>query len=175
MAKMQSAAGDTTGALDTLGIAMASQTDNYDLLTTRGIIYSKSGQAALAELDFAAARKFASTAAALNNICWAKATAGVALDTALAECDASVAQVPYNSPARDSRGFVLLRLGRNDEAIASYDAALKIWPLSAASLYGRGLAKRHQGKLDQANTDIRAALLRDAHVAETFAEFGLAQ
>jgi TonB family protein len=175
MAKMQSAAGNYAGALDTLGIAMASQTDNYDLLTARGIIYSKSGQAALAELDFAAARKLASTAAALNNICWAKATAGVALDTALAECDASVAQVPYNSAAHDSRGFVLLRLGRNNEAIASYGAALKIRPLSAASLYGRGLAKRRQAKLDDANTDIRAALLGDAHVAETFAEFGLAQ
>jgi len=175
MAKAQSAAGDYAGALDTLGIAMASQTDNYDLLTARGITYSKSGQAALAELDFAAARKLASTAAALNSICWAKATAGVALDTALAECDAAVAQVPYNSAAHDSRGFVLLRLGRNNEAIASYDAALKIRPLSAASLYGRGLAKRRQAKLDDANTDIRAALFGDAHVAETFAEFGIAQ
>jgi TonB family protein len=175
IAKMQSAAGDYAGALDTLGIAMASQTDNYYLLTARGIVYAKSGQAALAELDFAAARKFATTAAALNNICWAKATAGVALDTALAECDASVAEAPYDSAAQDSRGFVLLRLGRNSEAIASYDIALKIRPLSAASLYGRGLAKRRQGKLDEANTDIRAALLGDAHIAETFAEFGLAQ
>jgi TonB family protein len=175
IARMQSAAGDYAGALDAIGGAMAGQTDNYALLTARGIVYAKSGQAAPAELDFAAARKFATTAAALNNICWAKATAGVALDTALAECDASVAQAPYDSAAHDSRGFVLLRLGRNDEAIASYDTALKIRPLSAASLYGRGLAKRRQAKLDDANTDIRAALLGDAHVAETFVEFGLAQ
>jgi TonB family protein len=175
IAKMQSAAGDYAGALDTLGIAMASQTDNYDLLTARGIVYAKSGQAALAELDFAAARKFATTATALNNICWAKATAGVALDTARLECDASVAEAPYDSAAQDSLGFVLLRLGRNSEAIASYDIALKIRPLSAASLYGRGLAKRLLGKVDEANTDIRKALLGDAHVAETFAEFGLAQ
>ena len=47
--------------------------------------------------------------------------------------------------------------------------------IESESLYGRGLAKRRQGKLDEANTDIRAALLGDAHVAETFAEFGLAQ
>ena len=175
IAKMQSAAGDYAGALDTLGNAMASKTDNYDLLTERGIVYAKSGQAALAERDFAAARKFATSAEALNNICWAKATAGVALDTARAECDASVAEASYDSAAQDSRGFVLLRLGRNSEAVASYDIALKIRPLSAESLYGRGLAKRRQGKLDEANTDIRAALLGDAHVAETFAEFGLAQ
>jgi len=175
ISKMQSAAGDYAGALDTLGIAMESKTDNYDLLTARGIVYAKSGQAAQAELDFAAARKFATSAAALNNICWAKATAGIALDTALAECEASVAEAPYDSAAHDSRGFVLLRLGRNSEAIASYDMALKIRPLAAASLYGRGLVKRREGKLDEANTDIRAALLIDAHTAETFAEFGLAQ
>lgn len=175
IAKMQTAAGDYAGAFDTLGIALAGQTDNYDLLTVRGIVYAKNGQAALAERDFAAARKFATSAAALNNICWNKATAGVALDTALAECDASVAEAPYESASHDSRGFVLLRLGRNGEAIASYDVALKIWPLSAASLYGRGLAKRRQGKLDEANTDIRAAALGDVHIAETFAEFDLAQ
>jgi TonB family protein len=175
IARMQSAAGDYAGALDAIGGAMAGQTDNYALLTARGIVYAKSGQAAPAELDFAAARKLATGAVALNNICWAKATAGVALDTALAECDASVAEAPYDSAVHDSRGFVFLRLGRNGEAIASYDAALKIRPLSAASLYGRGLAKRRQGKLDEANTDIRAALLGDAHVAETFAEFGIAQ
>lgn len=175
IAKMQSAAGNYAGAFETLGRTMAGQSDNYDLLTAHGIVYAKSGQAALAELDFAAARKFATTAAALNDICWAKATAGVALDTALAECDASVAEAPYDSAAQDSRGFVLLRLGRNSEAIASYDIALKIRPLSAASLYGRGLAKRLVGKVDEANTDIREALLGDAHIAETFAEFGLAQ
>jgi tetratricopeptide (TPR) repeat protein len=175
MAKLQSAAGDHAGALDTLGIAIASHAGSYDLLTARGIIYLRSGQTTLAELDFAAARKFASTAGALNNICWAKATAGVALDTALAECDASIAQAPYDSAVHDSRGFVLLRLGRNDEAIVSYDVALKIRPHSAASLYGRGLAKCRHGKIEEANTDIRAAALGDAHIAETFAEYGLSQ
>lgn len=175
VAMMRSAAGDHAGALDAIGGAMANQTDNAALLTARGIVYAKSGQAAPAELDFAAARKFATGAAALNNICWAKATAGVALDTALTECDASLAEAPHNAAAHDSRGFVLLRLGRNGEAVASYDIALKLQPLSAASLYGRGLAKRRQGKLAEANTDIRAALLSDAHIAETFEEFGIAQ
>jgi TonB family protein len=175
LAKMQSDARDYAGALATLGGVMASQTENYNLLTERGIVYAKSGQPALAEHNFAAAHAIATSASALNSICWRKATAGVALDTALAECDAAVAEA-RNQPAMiDSRGFVLLRLARYEEAIACYDGALRIRPISADSLYGRGLAKRRHGQSEEANTDIGKALLVDAHVAEKFADYGLSQ
>jgi TonB family protein len=173
LAKMQSDAGDYAGALETLGTAMASQAENYELLTFRGIVYTLSGQTALAEHDFTAARTVSTSASALNNMCWSKATAGVALDTALADCDAAAAAAPHESAINDSRGFVLLRLGRYDEAIVCYEDALRIRPLASDSLYGRGLARRRQGKIDEANSDIRAALLIDARIAEKFAGFGL--
>lgn len=175
LAKIQSDARDYAGALATLGVVIANQTGNYDLLTERGIVYAKSGQPALAERDFAAARATATSATALNNICWRKATAGVALDTALAECDAAVAEARHQSAMIDSRGFVLLRLARYEEAIACYDGALRIRPNSADSLYGRGLAKRRRGQSEEANTDIGKALLVDAHVAERFADYGLVE
>ena len=47
--------------------------------------------------------------------------------------------------ALDSRGFVRLRAGQYDNAIADYDAALKLEPNKVASLYGRGMAKRRKG------------------------------
>jgi tetratricopeptide (TPR) repeat protein len=56
---------------------------------------------------------------------------------------------PTPTDVIDSRGFVHLRLGRPDEAITCYDAALSIRPLVSASLYDRGLAKRRQGKIDE--------------------------
>jgi TonB family protein len=174
LAKMQSDARDYAGALATLGVEIADQTGNYDLLTERGIVYAKSGQPALAVRDFAAARATATSATALNSICWRKATAGVALDTALAECDAAVAEARNQPNMIDSRGFVLLRLARYQEAIACYDRALRIQPNAATSLYGRGLAKRRHGQSEEANSDIRKALLLDAHVAERFADYGLA-
>jgi len=175
LAKIQTDAGDYAGALNTLGAAIASQFNNCDLFTARGIVYAKSGQVALAELDFAAARTLATSAMSLNNICWIKATAGVALDAALTECDASVAEAQNYAAGYDSRGFVLLRLGRFGEAITSYDAALRIRPFSAASLYGRGVAEQRQGRSDEADIDFRLARLADAHIAEKFADYRFAQ
>jgi len=58
--------------------------------------------------------------------------------------------------AFDSRGLVELRLGQYDRAIADYDAALKLNPRTAWSLYGRGLAKRHKGD-PSAQSDMDAA------------------
>jgi hypothetical protein len=49
----------------------------------------------------------------------------------------------------NSRGF--------DEAIADYDAALKLNPKMAASLYGRGLAKQKNGDQAGGDADIAAA------------------
>ena len=57
----------------------------------------------------------------------------------------------------NSRGFVYLRLSRLDEAIADYDAALKLNPKMAASLYGRGLAKQKNGDQAGGDADIAAA------------------
>ncbi len=175
LATIQSDAGDFIGALRTLDDAMASQANDRDLLNAHGIVNAKSGQQALADRDFSMARSFATTPVSLNNMCWQKAIAGVALLTALAECDAATAADPMNAGAFDSRGLVLLRLGRSSESITSYDRALHLRPLSAKSLYGRGLAEQRLGDLDHAKADFSAALRLDAHVAETFAEYGISR
>jgi tetratricopeptide (TPR) repeat protein len=101
------------------------------------------------------------------------ATANIRLPDALQECDAALVQAPEEGAYLDSRGFVLLRLGRYDESIAAYDAALSSGSTSANSLYGRGLAKRARGDVDASRGDIRAAMAADALIAETFAAYGL--
>jgi len=73
----------------------------------------------------------------------------------------------------DSRGFVLLRLGRYDEAITAYDHALGIRTI-AGSFYGRGLAKQSKRDRHGGDADIKSAMLLDADMAETFAGYGIA-
>ena len=54
----------------------------------------------------------------------------------------------------DSRGLVKLKLSL---AIDDYDAALKLNPKQASSLYGRGIAKLRSGSSAAGNSDIAAA------------------
>ncbi len=104
--------GDTAGALALYSKGLETSPMDFDLLIGRGIAYAKSGDNAHADADFNAARAQATEAVQLNNICWTKATAGVALQSALADCDAALAKSPGFPAYLDSRAFVMLRLGR---------------------------------------------------------------
>ena len=79
-----------------------------------------------------------------------------------ADCNEALKLKPDYINALDSRGFVLLRMGKYDEAIADYDAALQIEPNKVASLYGRGMAKRRKGDYAGGNIDIAAAKVDQA-------------
>lgn len=173
LASIQVDASEYDAAVLTLNKAMAIHGETPDLLTWRGITYTKSNQPALAAGDFAAARTKATSAGALNYMCWNMATSGVAFATALSACDAGVGQLPNDADLLDSRAFVLLRLGRYDEAIAAYDAALKAAGDKEASLYGRGVAKDLQAGAAAGAADIKSALALDARVATTFADCGV--
>jgi TonB family protein len=173
LADLQITTGAYADALATLGTVPGQENPTYDLLVRRGIVKVKIGQTGLAQSDFTAAQAKATDVHALNTICWQMATAGVALVTALAACEAGLAEDPDYYAIIDSRGFVLLRLGRLAEAIECYDSALKIRPTSASSLYGRGLAKLQQGAESAGRADIRAALALDAAIAERFDSYGL--
>ena len=64
-------------------------------------------------------------------------------------------------------------MGRFDEAIADYDAALQIDAGKVASLYGRGMAKRRKGDYSGGNIDIAAAKAAKSSVVAEFARYGL--
>ena len=108
-----------------------------------------------------------------NEICWALATADVELATALHSCDHALEKSAGQSYIADSRGFVLLKLKRYDDAIAQYNQALAWDPTLAASLFGRGVAKRRKGDMKSGDEDIKAAKDFDPRVGEEFDGYGV--
>ena len=164
--------GDTAAAIAMLSKALEGAPNDLSLLLGRGLAYAKTGDKAHADADFAVARGHATRATELNNLCWSKATEGLALESALADCDAALAKAPGSPAYLDSRAFVLLRLGRLDEAIAEYTRAIVEAPRQAASLYGRGLAWSRKGDKAQAAADEAAALKIDADVRTQFDRYG---
>jgi tetratricopeptide (TPR) repeat protein len=112
---------------------------------------------------------------ALNGRCWARAISGQDLNAALTDCDDSIRRKPRISANLDSRGLVLLRMGRFDESIAAYDAALKLQPGNGWSLYCRGLAKQAKGLKTEGDADIKAALAINPALPKQAERYGLAK
>jgi tetratricopeptide (TPR) repeat protein len=171
-ADFQADQGDWRAATVTLSDLIAGHPDAMGLLSRRGIAYLHTGDAASADKDFDAARALAKTGAALNELCWSKAIEGVALDRALAECDAAIALAPDAANIQDSRAFVLLRLGRIDEALDQYGKVLAKTQLPG-SLYGRSLAEAHKGDQAAADRDAAAALKLDPQIQDDFDAYGM--
>ncbi|WP_326523488.1 tetratricopeptide repeat protein [Sphingomonas sp.] len=172
-ARLQADAGDTRDAVATLDRAIALKPEDIGAFVQRGIVRSKLGDISGSERDFAAARAIARDPSDFNTLCWAKATAGVALESALADCERALAGAASAASFLDSKAFVLLRLGRTDEAIALYDAALKAAPTLAASLYGRAVAWSRKGDAAKAAADLALALKQSPDVVERFTEYGV--
>lgn len=166
-------AGDTAAAIALLDRGLKAAPNNVNMLISRGIAHARAGDAMLADRDFAAVRAIVKNPAGLNNICWRKAVEGVVLDSALADCDAAVKADPKSAASHDSRGFVLLRLGRFAEAIVEYDAALATRPGQATSLYGRAVAEARKGDAAAADRDLAAARKADSSVIEQFKGYGV--
>ncbi|WGM39853.1 DUF3857 domain-containing protein [Caulobacter sp. NIBR1757] len=148
--------------------------DKSTLYTLRAGTLLRLGKKEAAMADFVTARKLAARDAGdLNALCWEQATNGVALEAALGDCDKALQVEPRNAPTLDSRGFVLMRLGRWSDSIADYDKAAGIRPDSAESLFGRALAKAGAGDKAGAAADIAEARKLDPGIDEEFAGYGL--
>jgi tetratricopeptide (TPR) repeat protein/transglutaminase-like putative cysteine protease len=165
--------GDRAAAIAAWTAALAASPEDSDMLIGRGIAYVRAGQDAPAERDFAAARARNAEPVALNNMCWTKAIAGVALQSALEDCDLALGKAPDTPGFLDSRGLVLLRLGRIDEAIAAYDKALAKRPSQPSSLFGRAAAWAKKGDKARSDADVAAALKADPNVRSEFERYGI--
>ena len=172
-AVIQRDSGDITGSLATLNTAAALEPTESNIPLQRGITYAKESNSTMAEREFVAARALSKTALDLNQLCWEKARANVALNAALAECEAALVKEPTDASILDSRAFVLFRLGRYDDAVKAYDKALSVNARIAASLYGRGVTYGKQGKRTLADADIHAALAIDPDIGTHFNEYGV--
>lgn len=165
--------GDFAGAATAWTSLLAATPDDPELLAIRGAALARAGRAAEAQRDFAAASAKAREPGQFNNICWTKATAGVALDSALKDCDAAVQRQPDEAGYIDSRAFTLLRLGRIDEAIAVYGQALVKAPRESSSLWGRAVAWARKGDRAKSDADAAAAKAIDPGVEERFRRYGM--
>ena len=100
---------------------------------------------------------------AWNNLCWDRASVGD-LGAALDACNLAL-RLTYNDP-----DYLDLKMKNYKAAIIDYDAALKLRPTLASSLYGRGLAEQALQETGPANADIISAKEADPGIASEFAE-----
>ena len=110
---------------------------------------------------------------ALEGRCRARALWGKELETALADCEAAMKHNQKISITSENRALVLLRLGRYDDAIREYDAALRLQPKSAWGLYGRGLAKLKKSQEPEGQADVQAALALQRSIADEAKSYGI--
>ena len=154
--------------------AVALSPSDLNAQIDRARVRVKLGQIDQARAGFAAVRRQSQqNATMLNNLCYEQATIDFDLLQALEDCDASLALKKF-AAALDSRGFVLMRLGRDREARATFDAALALNPTLAASLFGRSLIEQRLGDAAAAAKDKQAALLESPSITTTFASYGVA-
>jgi tetratricopeptide (TPR) repeat protein/predicted aspartyl protease len=169
---------DVTGAQADFDTALKLAPPNGELPLTLASAYARARMfdQALKMYDgwIAAHPRDERLASALNGRCWTRALAGKGLETALADCDAAMKQGLRVSNVMDSRGLVLLRMGRIDEAISQYDRAIQAQPKNAWSLYGRGLAKLKKGQKAAGDADVQAAISLQPNMANVAKSYGVA-
>ena len=102
---------------------------------------------------------------------WPESISG-SLDQALDDLNEAVKLAPQSPIVRSERGFVQLRLGRLNAAIADYTIALQLDPRTVYAFYGRGIARlRNNDK--SGNADLEAARALQTGVDNVFAGLGI--
>jgi hypothetical protein len=66
-----------------------------------------------------------------------------------------------------------LKSGATRNAIADFNAALRINPRLTSSLYGRGLAKQRSGSNSEGALDMANAKSMDPNIVQEFASYGV--
>jgi tetratricopeptide (TPR) repeat protein len=166
--------GDYDHAIADFDRAIALDPKYADAYTVRGLAYHAKGDYdhAIADHDQAIALD-PKNAVAYNNRCWVRVAMGRDLQAALSDCNESLRIRPDDAYTLDSRGFVNLKLGQLNDAIADFTAALKYDPKLPTSLYGRGLAEREKGDQKSAVADMAAANAIKPDVAQYLATYGI--
>ncbi len=163
-------------AIQDLDQALRLDPNDAYALESRGMAYDGKKEYDRAIQDFdQAIRLEPNNAQAFNSRCWARAILGQ-LPQALADCNESLRLHPdnaHNAEVLDSRGLVYLKMKLFDAAITDYDAALKLSPKLASSLYGRGIAELAKGDSQKADADIAAAKLIDPKIVSEFEGYGV--
>lgn len=172
-ALLQGRSGDLAGMIATLSAALRIEPGDVTLMTLRAQAKWLSGRKAEARKEFAAARAAATDETDLTGLCWYRAIADIDLPDALADCDAALSKAPTDQNALESRGFALVKLGRYDEAILTYDRALAADSTLTEALLGRAVAWKHKGDQEKADADMAAVMALDRDVVTQFRSYGM--
>jgi tetratricopeptide (TPR) repeat protein len=171
-AELLAASGDFQQAAELYDRAAKDAPDNSPLKVLSAAAMYRSGRTAEAEKTLAAFEGAAKTSADFNSLCWSKATNGILLESALANCRRAVKLAPNSAAYLDSLGFVLLRLDKLDESIQAYTAAISKRNQSASRM-GRAIAYARKRDKEHAEADRTEALKLDPDAEERFLEYGL--
>ncbi|MEO6361402.1 MAG: tetratricopeptide repeat protein, partial [Sphingomicrobium sp.] len=166
-------AGKPQDALVYYDRAIKASPQRKDIGVSRALVLAQLGRVDEAEKEIANYRKELKASIEFNNLCWAKATAGLMLNSALDDCREALRLAPDEPAYLDSLGMVFLRLNRFDESIAAYDKAIRKRPNQADSLMGRALAHAAKGDLAKAQADASGARAANARIDEVFLIYGL--
>ena len=173
-AALYSISGQMDKALADLDAAIAIRENDPITYFNRGYVQFSRKKYDLAIADYTASIKLdPRMAMAYNNRCMTLILAGRNADAALADCSKAGELAPDDIDVRDTRGFVYLKTGKPELAVAEYDAALKIDPKRALALYGRGLARIRSGDIAAGNADRAAAAALMPDVGSQFSTYGL--
>jgi tetratricopeptide (TPR) repeat protein len=143
-----------------------------NIYLNRGIARRKLGQNAAAEADYSQVIHIEPMRFdAFNGRCFARALQGK-LQPALVDCNKALKISPNDPYTLDTRGYVNLRLGNYDAAIADYDDAIAQEKFPE-SYFGRGVAKLRLGNKTGGNADIALAKQIDPQMAATMARLGI--
>lgn len=140
----------------------------------QGSLLAEAGRAdeAIAVLD-TAIKVNPGNANLLNERCWLKGTLNIALDTALKDCTKGIELTENPASIYDSRAMVYFRMGRMEDALADLDAALDLSPGQGASLYLRGVVRKHMGDAKGGADDLDAARMMSTRIDEDYARYGI--
>jgi tetratricopeptide (TPR) repeat protein len=134
--------GDLASAMADYDEAVRRNPDDLNTRINRGARFIRLGRTAQAIADFDKVLKAKpDDPVAHLDRCSARATAGIELDKALADCDADLQLRPGHPATLNTRADVLMQLGLYDEAIASLDAAVIADPHDWSNLEARCRAR----------------------------------
>jgi hypothetical protein len=64
-------------------------------------------------------------------------------------------------------------MGKNDEALADYDASVRLGPEKPLAVNGRGMAKLRKGETEGGKADVEAAKVVWPGVVDFFVRYGI--
>lgn len=175
LGEIEARKGDSQAAIDAYSRLLQQAPDgraHIEALVLRGIEWMMLGKSQAARKDFEAALEPKPSARVYNSLCWHLALANVALKRALNYCNLAIEIEPQSASYIDSKGTVLLRLGRWEESIKAFDAALKLEPTLLNSLYGRGIARQSRCNCEAGIMDMRNALQANPTIQREFERLG---